>query len=179
MNERETIERFVDNAERFCSLVEHHQPLTAKEFARSCAACLADLYGAAVTLSLLSVEIDSEELIEDAVSTDQAKAIDDQIGQKLGGDCLYWTVLDARVESGRVEGEGVGDLGDELADIYRDLKNGLIAFNRSLANEAIWHWQWGFRSHWGEHVVSALPSCTELFMPALRKSSSPFPQKAD
>ena len=152
MAERETVERFAGSVERFCSLIEHHQSLTAGEFVRSCAVCLADLYTAAVPLSLLPVEIDSDELIEDAVSTEQARAIDRQIGGILGSACLYWEVFDPREESDPV----VGDLGDDLADIYRDVKNGLVAFSKGSANEAIWHWQWGFRYHWGDHVVDAL-----------------------
>ena len=157
MAERETVERFVDSAERFCSLIEHHQSLTAWEFVRLCAPCLADLYGAAVPLSLLSVEIDSAELVEDVISTDQARAIDRQISEKLGEKCLYWEVLDPRIESDPVvDSLGVGDLADDMADIYREVKNGLSAFNRGPANEAIWHWQEGFRSHWGDHAVDAL-----------------------
>ena len=157
MADWKTVERFVDSAKRFCSLIEHHQSLTAWEFVRSCAPCLANLYGAAVTLSLLSVEIDSAELVEDVISTDQATAIDRQISEKLGGQCLYWEVLDPRIESDPVmDGLGVGDLADDMADIYREVKNGLCAFNRGPTNEAIWHWQEGFCSHWGDHVVDAL-----------------------
>lgn len=165
MAERETVEQFVDSAERFCSLIEHHQSLTAWEFVRSCAACLADLYGVAVFLALLSVEIDSAELIEDAVSTDQARAIDREIGRKLGSACLYWEVFDPREESSPV----VGDVGDDLADIYRDVKNGLVAFNKGPANEAVWHWQRGFRFHWGDHVVDALRVIHRIVCASLEK----------
>lgn len=170
MVERETVERFVDSAERFCSLIEHHQSLTAWKFVCLCAPCLADLYGAAVPLSLLSVEIDSAELIEDAFSTDRAKAIDCEIGDKLGRQRLYWEVFDPREESDPV----VGDLGDDLADIYRDVKNGLVAFNKGSTNEAIWHWQFGFRFHWGDHVVDALRVTHRLVCASLEKEQG-FP----
>ncbi len=169
MDERETVKRFVDCAERFCSLIEHHQSLTAGEFVRSCASCLADLYGASVSLSLLSVEIDSAELIADVISTERARAIDRQISEKLNGQCLYWEVLDPRIESDPiVDGLGVGDLADDIADIYREVKNGLFAFNRGPATEAIWHWQEGFRSHWGDHVVDALRGMHHIVRASLK-----------
>jgi len=137
MVERETVERFVDSAERFCSLIEHHQSLTAWKFVCLCAPCLADLYGAAVPLSLLSVEIDSAELIEDAFSTDRAKAIDCEIGDKLGRQRLYWEVFDPREESDPV----VGDLGDDLADIYKNAAENPCGLSLGMNVALPFRWQ--------------------------------------
>ncbi|MDQ2732380.1 MAG: DUF5063 domain-containing protein [Armatimonadota bacterium] len=165
MTEGETVSHFVESAEAFCSLIEQHQSLTAAEFVCQSAPCLAELYRAAVLLSLWPVETDTEDLIEDAVSTEQAQAVDRGIGQKLGSACLYWEVFDPREESDPV----VGDLGDDLADIYREVKNGLAAFNKGPANEAIGHWQWGFRFHWGDHVVDALRVMHRIVCASLEK----------
>ena len=49
-----------------------------------------------------------------------------------------------------------GDLHDDLADIYRDIKPGLVLFREGLINEAAFEWKFSFNSHWGEHILSAL-----------------------
>lgn len=51
---------------------------------------------------------------------------------------------------------GLGDLADDLADIYRDLKEGLMHYESGNLKAAIWTWKWTFNSHWGRHAVSAL-----------------------
>lgn len=51
---------------------------------------------------------------------------------------------------------GTGDLADDLADIYRDLKEGLNLFDLGHEIEAVWEWKYSFQSHWGRHAASAL-----------------------
>jgi hypothetical protein len=50
----------------------------------------------------------------------------------------------------------VGDLHDDLADIYRYLKQGLILYEKGLAGDAAFEWKSSFSYHWGEHVLSAM-----------------------
>jgi len=50
----------------------------------------------------------------------------------------------------------VGDVGDDLMDIYKDLKSGLLAFNSGDAPAALWHWSYLHKVHWGRHAVGAL-----------------------
>jgi hypothetical protein len=49
-------------------------------------------------------------------------------------------------------------LSDDLADIYRDLKNGLNFFNRGEEGiqKAIWEWKFNYEHHWGPHLYNAL-----------------------
>lgn len=54
------------------------------------------------------------------------------------------------------EGPVTGDIADDLADIYRDLKNGLWLYDNGFKVEAVWEWKESFKTHWGRHVVSAL-----------------------
>jgi hypothetical protein len=53
------------------------------------------------------------------------------------------------------ESPDVCDLADDLADIYRDVVNGLRAFQNGEA-EAAWQWKFTFWSHWGRHAASAI-----------------------
>jgi hypothetical protein len=50
----------------------------------------------------------------------------------------------------------LGDLADDLADIWRDLKGGLLLFDAGQAGAAACAWREGFAIHWGRHAASAL-----------------------
>jgi hypothetical protein len=50
----------------------------------------------------------------------------------------------------------VGDLADDLVDIYRDVAVGLSLYDAGSAEDAIWHWGFNFQIHWGKHASSAI-----------------------
>jgi hypothetical protein len=50
----------------------------------------------------------------------------------------------------------LGDLGDDLADIWRNLKCGLDVFDSGEIEGAVFEWEQSFRIHWGMHAASAL-----------------------
>lgn len=50
----------------------------------------------------------------------------------------------------------LGDLADDLADIWRDLKEGLILFDSGDREAASFRWQESFAIHWGDHAANAL-----------------------
>jgi hypothetical protein len=50
----------------------------------------------------------------------------------------------------------VGDLYDDVADIYRDLAEGLFVYHQQSPAEAERFWSQSFQYHWGEHATSAL-----------------------
>ena len=49
-----------------------------------------------------------------------------------------------------------GDLADDLADIYRDIKSGLFLHEAGHTVEAIWDWKQTYMTHWGRHITSAI-----------------------
>jgi hypothetical protein len=51
-----------------------------------------------------------------------------------------------------------GDLHDDLADIYGELKPALLLFQKGFINEAAFEWKSSFGYHWGEHILSAMRS---------------------
>lgn len=61
-------------------------------------------------------------------------------------------------------------LGDDLGDIYSDIKRGLNAWNdgEHLRTEAIWEWAFNFEGHWGAHAAWAIGAIHSLVfsMPA-------------
>ena len=43
-----------------------------------------------------------------------------------------------------------------LADIYRDVHEGLVLWEMARPEQAVWEWRFGYWSHWGAHLVEAL-----------------------
>ncbi len=50
----------------------------------------------------------------------------------------------------------IGDLGDDIADIYCDVATGLRLYDAGRQAEAIWEWSFGLQNHWGAHATSAI-----------------------
>ena len=50
----------------------------------------------------------------------------------------------------------MGDIGDDLLDCYRDIREGLLRFDAGEIKEALWHWAYLHKIHWGRHAVGAL-----------------------
>jgi len=51
---------------------------------------------------------------------------------------------------------GVGDIADDLADIWRDLRGGLELYQKGNYAAAAWEWRESFNIHWGRHASRAL-----------------------
>jgi hypothetical protein len=51
---------------------------------------------------------------------------------------------------------GIGDVIDDLADIWLDLECGLKYYDVGDRATAAWHWHLMFESHWGRHATAAL-----------------------
>lgn len=65
----------------------------------------------------------------------------------------YWEIFDS---SNSEEKEPVyALLADDLADIYNDLRRGLIIYEQGKLPEAFWEWKFNFEIHWGNHLTSA------------------------
>ncbi len=54
------------------------------------------------------------------------------------------------------DGPVMGDVGDDLLDTYKDVRAGLVLFDRGETSEALWHWSFLHRIHWGRHAVGAM-----------------------
>lgn len=50
----------------------------------------------------------------------------------------------------------LGDLADDLADIWRDVKSGLELFDADEVEAAAFEWHHSFTIHWGSHAANAL-----------------------
>lgn len=57
---------------------------------------------------------------------------------------------------------GIGSLSDSVADIYRDLMEGLDLHQQGHLPDACFYWSLTYRSHWGQHAVETL-TAIELY----------------
>ena len=112
---------------------------------------LVDLYAAGVVLD--DVEPDGEAEPRDGTTRDDAAALTNGIGQKLGDFDFYSVVFDPYE---RDSAPVTGSLADDLADIYRDLQAGFAELRAGRASNALREWKFGFDHHWGRHAAEAI-----------------------
>jgi hypothetical protein len=162
-NNAEVASRFGSVAQRFCSVVDSAPNLDRIELLVQVYRILPQLISEAI--SLPSVELsdseNEEEEREKSVLRARARLSDAQWGhlyarlkEKLADWDLYWQVWDPTKDNEAIH----GTLADDIADIYRDVKEGLVLneAQQALPEDNIWEWRLGFYSHWGKHAIDAL-----------------------
>lgn len=142
----EELATFATTARGFCDWCEGAPDPDAE---RSAAYWLARLYADALHLPQVGPENDCGIPAPPADALDKAKA---KLSPFWGW--YYREVLDPAPELS--DEPGMGDLGDDLMDIYRDIRAGLVLFDEGRVNDALWHWSFMHRNHWGQHATGAL-----------------------
>ncbi len=95
-------------------------------------------------------KVEPEEIVyrDSTGQKDACERIRERADETFGWERYY------RIESG--DGvELMGDLIDDIGDIYLDLRRGLEVFDRSEV-DGIWEWWFGFEAHWGVHARNAI-----------------------
>jgi len=64
---------------------------------------------------------------------------------------LYNVALDVSEEIGNSE-IATGDAIDDITDITLDLLRVRWRFENTSTNDALWHYEFSYRSHWGRHL---------------------------
>ncbi len=155
------VSAFVEVAQRYCILIESHEEMSRQDFVKACAVALAQLFGTAVALADVSVEV-TEGRVLDGMSHNEWRAIFDSLGRKLGELDSYWLVFDPYA----VEAPITTLLSDDLSGVYRDLQDGFCVYGRteSDSHEAVRHWSFSFLIHWGRHCSNALRASYSLLL---------------
>jgi hypothetical protein len=151
----EIAKQFSVTVRRFCKIVESAPTLEKNQLLVQIYQILPELIGQAIHLP--DVELSDEEdpnRVDSRGFHEQWKELFDLLQEKLGDADLYWQLLDPTMDSKT----GAGLLADDLADIYGNLKEGLVLLEgpEGSPREAIWHWRLLFYSHWGQHAIDAL-----------------------
>lgn len=169
-NYTDAAERFGAVAERYCAIVDGTAQLDKTDLLYQVYRILTDLISEAIRLPDTDPwqrdEPDdlTQDLAKPRANLDIGhKAWQDPyelLKEKLGDSDLYWEVFDPVAESEAIQ----GSLADDIADVYRDLKNGLTAKRQvgAILTELVWEWRLLFYSHWGDHAINALRTIHRL-----------------
>lgn len=133
---------FLELVREFCAFIETAAQVDARERILRARVQVAELVHAACRLP--SGDADGPD-VDQEVSTPT-----DWPG--FGDLDVYHEVFDPYVDEPPV----CGSLSDDLLDIYRDLKRGLVAYDAGQVGAAVWEWRFHFDHHWGDHAVDAL-----------------------
>ena len=143
----DSITAFAAIAELFCAWVEG-EPLSPDAEVRAARKLLAELYAAALALPS-EVEFEGGPEAERESRRGEVFARLESLPVSFYGVCLD--------PMASVPQElGIGDVTDDLADIYSDLRRGLALYREGRPGDAAWEWSFHFSSHWGAHVIGAL-----------------------
>lgn len=144
------IDVFAAHAHEFMEWCESdHNGKTSEQMQRESLKQLSRLYAAALGLPGVNFKE-----APDPPSQDQA------VRQRLAANLkslpfrYYWEVFTPTDE--RDHEPVIGDLFDDLLDIYGDIADGLWLYERGHFEVAVFEWSFRFGMHWGRHVVSAL-----------------------
>lgn len=154
--EASAVNHFTEIADRFCAFLEQESLPGKAEFLLQATIILVELYQ--VVLTLPDTQPSNRDTLPDVeVSYEYCRTIGGRIAEVVGEHDLYWEVFNPHEADEPV----ATTINDDLTDIYRDLKYGLLVFHGSESaapnvNEAAWHWRFSFTSHWGYHMVDAL-----------------------
>src|SRR5689334_392569 len=121
---------FAAAAEAFILLVDSSAALPPVEFVHELEHRIVDLYAAALTLEPGEP---SEEDLPPRVSDDEVRAVYGHVSAKLGDFNFYSLIFDP-FEPGEKPVDT--SLADDIADIYRDVREGLDAFREGHVSDA-------------------------------------------
>jgi hypothetical protein len=152
------VHQFRVAAERFCQLLEV-KPDNANHWTEKVLTALARLYAAGHALPDGSTSDNAPDLKAFRVEDEEWQRVYSLVHEILGSQSGYWAYFDPSEPPTSGDEAIFGDLGDDLADIYRDIKPGLRAWEAGLEQyvaDIVFDWKCVFSSHWGVHAVSAM-----------------------
>lgn len=155
------VNEFVDAAYRFCRLFEE-SPERPNVWCKDVLSALSKLYAAALELPEVTIEgaPDVPDIYDLAVK--EWSSVYSLVSNQLKSQRFYWHYFEPTDPVDEPAKEcSMGDLADDLADIYRDVKPGLNIWGSEhdeFLPSALFDWSHVLlETHWGIHAVSALP----------------------
>lgn len=140
------LEDFFEAAKAFC-LWSESAPGTPDEEERTALQLVSRLYS-------LALQIPSDFHEKEALSIPHEKW--QIIYERFG--TLPFNYYKAVIDPFELEKEDIclGDVADDLADIWRDIKPGLSLYESGNRDAAAYEWQESFTIHWGQHAANAI-----------------------
>ena len=146
---------FLEIANHYCSITESHQSNDPIEFLQLIQDDLLKLYslGRFIPDVDLKINSDFDFGVTDESITNPLPFLSHRVPFNY-----YWTCLDPLDFQTKSE-IGCGDLTDDLVDIYKDLKKGILLLekeNLGAKENALFKFKFDYKYHWGEHCIEAL-----------------------
>jgi hypothetical protein len=145
----------VDIISEFCELIENHQRRSPAEVLQQAHVLLPLLYYR--MLLTPEVELAGVGRFPRSITHEQWLELFTRLLEFLEPHHRYRIIYDPTILT---DNEPVnGTLADDFADIWRDLKNGLMHWHTATDTQRLgilYDWQVTFRNHWSLHVVDAL-----------------------
>ena len=163
---------FREAATRFCAHITERDRMTTTRFLTVLPGHLAALYAAAAALPEVAPDVESPE--RDRNELAEWRPLFEALGAKIGPHRYYSETSDPSKPD--AQETVTGDLADDLADIYGDLRTGLafeVAAGREAPNDVLWTWRFDFESHWGRHATSALRAVHTLLYDRIEVNLEP------
>jgi hypothetical protein len=149
---RDPIARFRLAAQEFVATIDSVTSRRTLAGPEEIASVLAELYSAGLRLPAVDLTTD-EPLPDAAISSEEWSRLFRSLQAALGDD-EYAT---AAASDPLVTELRKGSLADDLADVYRDVKEGLdLLRSGTPETDVVWSWRFSLHSHWGGHAVEAL-----------------------
>ena len=150
----EVADRFGVAAKRFCSIVDSISHMDKVEFVVQIYRVLPKLIDQAIEMPDVKGSDRGGQKSSQKIRYEEWEQLYNSLKEKLGDWDLYHQVFDPTRDKEAI----VGTLADDIADIYGNLKEGLVFIEAAPANpeKAIWTWRLLFYSHWGQHAMDAL-----------------------
>ncbi len=155
--------RFAAVANRFCSVVDSASSMERADLLLQIYRILPKLIDEAISLPDVKLS-DSDDQVEGSSqpsfranvrqSVEEWGQLYNLLKEKLGDWDRYCQAFDPTEDMEALS----GTLADDIADIYRDLKEGLALGETHQAprEDIVWSWRFSHYSHWGKHAIDAL-----------------------
>jgi hypothetical protein len=144
---RLSVQTFSEVVRDYCVFIEEADTASSRIYVIRCLELLLGLHLQALKLPASAARGEST---EGGIDAGQWRAIRDRIASRLDRDS-YSMIFEPFDEA---PSPLLGSLSDDLSDIWKDLKEGLMQFdigNEAGVANAVWIWRFSFEYHWGSH----------------------------
>jgi hypothetical protein len=155
---------FIAVAKDYCRILESELVPLNRDLVQRLLEVIVALYTAG--LKLPEVDPDRQEHEDRAFDGDSRHKFFRSVAERLGDDVFYQMVFDP-LDKGECK-PVTASLSDDLADIYFDVKEGLMRIPEAgpVPAHVIWAWAFGLEIHWGRHAVNAIGALHSLLFGA-------------
>lgn len=147
---------FMAGCRSFCDLLESRDDITSSDLFNLLKLLLA-LYSEGLNLPTVDLELDKE--FEKRLNEEEFAYVKKRTSKLIGENQYYWAIFDPTENIFGNEAPTMGDLLDDVLDIYKDIKRQLLIFDlntEASIESAMWGMKFDFWHHWSTHAIDAI-----------------------